>query len=168
MSEERDTYERLKAWPTPEDEFCTCPDGTPIKLMWALGPNPIRCLRCNGEVRPERLSLSVSEVSAVGEWSAVAGAIEMLELDSGAYEEWARRQLLDPQSPVNIDGREVVAMLNEKERCYFWFFQQQSDDDFVPLSTCPYCGEPLTRYDDGIFPQLLCEKDSFVVVGASG
>ena len=56
-------------------------------------------------------------------------------------------------------------MLNQKERCYFWVWQPDSDDGFEPSASCPLCGEPLTSYDSGIFPQLLCERDSLVLVG---
>jgi len=160
-----DPYLRLKNWPTPEDEICACPPGTPIKLM-AAEPNPIHCLRCNLEVRPERLGgLTAREVDDVADWNATFSAISWLELESGAYERWARTQLLDLNSQPNIDGRMVTAMLNEKERCYFWLWQPEADEDWAPPSSCPYCSEQLARYDEGIFPQLLCERDSIVVVG---
>jgi len=56
-------------------------------------------------------------------------------------------------------------MLNQKERCYFSLWQPDADDDFERSSTCAFCGGVLTRYDDGIFPQLLCERDSIVLIG---
>ena len=56
-------------------------------------------------------------------------------------------------------------MLNQKERCYFSVWQPETDEDFQPPSTCTICGGVLTRYDDGIFPQLLCERDSIVLIG---
>jgi transcription initiation factor IIE alpha subunit len=39
------------------------------------------------------------------------------------------------------------------------------DESFVPRSTCPVCGEVLVPYDEGIFPQLICERDRLVLVG---
>ena len=122
-------------------------------------------LDCNLEVVPGRLGLDELEAHAVANWLQTYGAIDALELASGPYEQWARLQLLDPASPPNVEGREVAAMLNEKERCYFWFWQPDADEDFEPRTTCPFCNEALVRYDDGIFPQLLCEQDSVVLVG---
>ncbi len=162
-----DIYDRLRPFTTPADELCTCPPGTPIKLMstGGIGFNPIHCLRCNLEVPPERLGLSESEVEDVVRWLRTYGAIDALELESGPYEAWARIQLLDPESPPNVEGREVTRKLNRKERCYFWFWQPDADEDFEPLSACPICRAPLTPYDEGVFPQLVCEQDSIVVVG---
>lgn len=167
MNTQRDIYERLKPFTTPEDELCSHPVGTPIKLMstGGIGVNPIHCLVCNLEVVPGRLGLDELEAHAVANWLQTYGAIDALELASGPYEQWARLQLLDPASPPNVEGREVAAMLNEKERCYFWFWQPDADEDFEPRTTCPFCDEALVRYDVGIFPQLLCEQDSVVLVG---
>ena len=164
-----DPYFKLKPGrPTPDDEICACTDSPPIKLMSLalLYENPIHCLRCNGEVPPERLQLQPYEVDAVAHWNSVYGAIDLLELDSGPYEAWARTQLLDPASPPNLEGLEVAQSLNRVRRCYFWFFQPVDlEDDVEPRSTCPICEEGLTAYDDGLFPQRLCEKDGVVLGG---
>ena len=167
MSAQRDTYERLKPFVTPDDELCSCPPGTPIKLMstGGIGFNPIHCRRCNLEVVPERLGLDEPKVHVVADWLSTYGAIDALELASGPYEQWARSQLLDPASPPNVEGRQVTSMLNETERCYFWFWQPETDEDSEPRTSCPVCGGTLARYDSGIFPQLLCEEDSIVLVG---
>jgi len=163
-----DPYFKLKpAPPTPDDETCSC-EGTPaIKLMSTalLGENPIHCLRCNLEVPPERLKLSVIEVDAIAHWYGMYGAIDWLELDSGPYENWARSQLLDPGSPPNVEGLEVTKRLNAIRRCYFWFFQPVADDDYVSPTTCPICGDALVLFEEGLFPQLLCERDSLVLEG---
>jgi hypothetical protein len=167
MTAEHDIYERLKPFITQADELCSCPPGTPIKLMstGGIGANPIHCLNCNLEVAPGRFDLDGRQVDAVADWLRTYGAIDALELASGAYERWARLQLLDPASPPNVEGRRVAAILNEKERCYFWFWQPSADDDFKPRTSCAVCGGTLARYDGGIFPQLLCEDDSIVLVG---
>jgi Zn-ribbon-containing, possibly nucleic-acid-binding protein (DUF2310) len=152
--------------PTPEDEICACQDSPPIKLMSTalLSDNPLHCLRCNGEVPPERLELQPSEVDAIRHWYSTYGAIDSLELDSGAYEEWARTQLLDPMSPPNTEGLDVARSLNRVRHCYFWFFQPVDlNDEIAPRSTCPICEEPLTPYHEGLFPQFLCEKDGVVL-----
>jgi hypothetical protein len=131
----------------------------------ALGANPIHCLQCNLEVPPERLQLTPRDVEAVADWHRTYGAIEYLELASGPYEGWARTQLLDPASPPNVDGLGLAKSINRYRRCYLWFFQPDSDDDFQARSTCPVCEGPLIAYDGGIFAQLLCEKDNVVLVG---
>ena len=64
-------YVRLRPpAPTPADELCSCPQGTPTKLMSAggLGFNPLHCLRCNLEVRPERIGFGgeLAEASPAG------------------------------------------------------------------------------------------------------
>ncbi len=169
MARTPDVYERLRQpGPTPEDEVCSCADEPPIKLMSMRdvdGFNPIHCLNCNLEVPPERVGIDSDLVQAIAAWDAEHGAIETLELQSGEYEMWARARLLDPASPTNVEGRELARRLNERRRCYMWFFQPQSDDDWQPRETCPVCGDELERYDQGIFPQLLCERDRLVLVG---
>jgi hypothetical protein len=131
-----------------------------------LSENPLHCLRCNGEVPPERLQLQPPEVDAVAHWNSVFGAIDSLELDSGPYEAWARSQLLDPKSPPNVEGLAVARSLNRVRKCYFWFFQPVDlDDDVEPRSTCPVCEGPLISYDDGLYPQRLCENDDIVLGG---
>jgi hypothetical protein len=165
---EDDAYELLRPPPpTPADEVCSCARGTPVKLvsMGGLTFNPIRCLDCNGEVPPERLGLSAQVAEAVARWLATSGPIDALELQSGAYEAWARAELLNLTSPANVEGLAVARQLNDLNRCYFSVWESTSDDDWEPRSTCPICDSTLTRYDKGIFPQLLCEQDSLVLVG---
>ena len=50
-------------------------------------------------------------------------------------------------------------------RCYFWPFQPQADEEWVAPSACPVCHDPLTRYEGGILPQLLCERDHLAFAG---
>src|SRR3569833_829430 len=92
MTAGRDIYERLKPFTTPEDELCSHPAGTPIKLMstGGIGVIPIHCLVCNLDVVPERLGLDELVVHAVASWLQTYGAIDALELASGPYEQWAR------------------------------------------------------------------------------
>lgn len=169
MARTPDIYEKLRQpAPTPKDEVCSCTGEPPIKLMTMrqVGSfNPIHCLDCNLEVAPESLNLDLDLVEAIASWDAEHGAIETLELQSGDYEKWARSRLLDPESSTNVEGRDVARRLNERRRCYMWFFQPQSDDDWHARETCPVCGDALEPYEHGIFPQLLCELDRLVLVG---
>ena len=101
----------------------------------------------------------------VAQWNALYHAIDVLWLDSGAYEAWAREQLADITSAVNTLGRAVQSELNDTRRCYYWYFQDQSVDEYRPLRSCPVCGGALRDYPAGIFGQRVCERDSIVVVG---
>jgi predicted nucleic acid-binding Zn ribbon protein len=92
-------------------------------------------------------------------------AIDRLWLDSGDYEAWAKAQLSDITSPVNISGMRLRAQLDAVRRCYVWYFQDQSDDGFTPITHCPQCGRVLTPYDCGIFAQLICEPCGLITVG---
>lgn len=109
-----DPYVRLRAAPpTPEEEYCACPGKPPVLLMDALGPNPLHCLRCNGEVEPSRLPLPEELADGVAHWASVYGAIHTLEIDSGPYEAWARGELIDLQSPVNVEALALCRQLGK-------------------------------------------------------
>ena len=152
--------------PTHDEELCHCLDTPPIKLMHALSWNPLHCMHCNLEVPAEPLALSPHLVEEMSAWNEIYHAIYILWLDSGAYEAWAREQLADITSTVNARGRDVQRDLNEIRRCYYWYFQDQSADNYCPLRSCPVCGDALQDYTAGIFLQRVCDRDSIVVVGA--
>lgn len=130
------------------------------------GFNPLHCLDCNLEVDPETIGFDGQLADAIAFWDAQHGALESLELASADYEQWAREQLLDPDRPTNREARRLARELSAYRRCYAWFFQPQSDEDWEPPTMCPVCREALTPYSAGIFPQLLCDRDSIVIVGA--
>ena len=159
-----DPYFKLRSPPpTPADEICSCEGNKPIKLMQALGSNPLHCIDCNLEVAPESLSISESLVEEVANWSSLRGAFEMLWLDSGAYEDWAKDQLMDIGSPVNQQGIALRRKLEAIRRCYYWYFQDETDESFEPLTLCPACSQPLSKYSDGIFPQLICQSCALIM-----
>ena len=156
---------------TPADEICTCVDRPPLKLMQALGWNPIRCMRCNREVAPETLPLSPALVDSIVAWRSVYDALDRLWLDSGAYERWAAGQLADLQSEVNRRGLAVRAELDRVRRCYYWVFTstEGTDDrvDDAPSqrvdSSCPRCRQTLTRFPNVAISQAVCDTCSLVV-----
>jgi hypothetical protein len=163
--EHHDTYAKLRPpAPTPPDELCTCV-GVPLKLMSALDDNPLHCLNCNLEVPPDDLGLSEPIVEAIAGWRSVDDAIHRLWLDSGPYEQWARMQLSDISSAANTRGRRVQSMINDIRRCYFWYFQDTSTEDYNLIEFCPICGERLRLYSQGIFIQRICERASIVTIG---
>jgi len=122
-------------------------------------------MNCNLEVDPASLDLPIDLVDGIAFWRSKYDAIDRLWLASDEYEEWARTQLSDISNPLNQSGRELRARLNPIRRCYYWYFQDQTADDFEPLEVCPNCGAQLTRYTEGIFEQRICNTCSIVVVG---
>src|SRR5262245_20459786 len=130
--EHPDIYSKLRPpEPTPEDELCRCAGRPPIKLMQALSYNPIHCMDCNLEVPPQFLALSDSVVEEIAHWCSMAGALEHMWLESGAYEGWARDQLSDIASPVNQLGLNLRSVLATTCRCYYWYFQDEAAEDFA-------------------------------------
>lgn len=162
---QNDIYMKLRALaPTPADELCRC-CGAPYKLMSTLGFNPVHCMNCNLEVPPDALGFSRPLVEAIASWRNVYDAIDRLWLDSGPYEQWARWELTDIASAVNRHGRRVQDQVNAVRRCYYWYFQDQTDPAYRPVDLCPVCGVRLRDYASGIFLQRVCEGDSIVTPG---
>ena len=160
MSESHDPYWKLRPEPvTPEDEICHCADDPPIVLQDHLSPLPIACLRCNGEVPPERIGFTAAISDELASWRSFHRAFLSLELDSGEYESWAQVQLSDAASPVNVRGLAAVARLNEFRRAYFWWFVDSTANDFRPLVNCPRCGRELSP----AYGRQVCESCSIVV-----
>jgi Zn-ribbon-containing, possibly nucleic-acid-binding protein (DUF2310) len=144
---------------TPEDELCKCTDRPPIVLQDHLSSNPIACIRCNGEVPPERIGFSANVADQIAHWKNVYGALMALWLDSGDYESWACAQLEDPNGQVNVCGLDVAQKLNSHRRAYYWWFQNATADGFVPVSRCPRCSADLVER----FGRLVYEACSILV-----
>jgi hypothetical protein len=157
---ERDPYWKLRPPPaTPEDEICKCADRPPIVLQTHLTSNPIVCLRCNLEVPPERLGFSADLADNIAYWRNLYEAYFALWLDASDYESCARAYLEDPDGRLNVCGREIVRELNGVRRSYYWWFQDATEDAFVPLSQCPRCSANLVER----YGRLVCEACSIVV-----
>lgn len=160
MTQQTDPYWKLRPEPpTPADEVCQCQDSPPITLQDHLSSVPLACVRCNGEVPPERLGFTDELSEELASWRNLHRAVFTLWLDSGEYEAWARAQLEDPTKPVNVRGLHAVARLNEYHKAYLWWFQDGSAEDFVPLSACPRCGCGLSE----VLGRLVCEECSILV-----
>lgn len=160
MSDLSDPYWKLRpASATPADELCVCQDKPPLVVQDHLSPVPLACLRCNGEILPEKIGFSADLAEKLAFWRTFHRAFETLWLDSGEYESWARSELERPDSPVNVRGRQVAAELNKHRRTYFWWFQDTTADDFSPLSSCPLCSGALVES----FGKLVCNPCSVVI-----
>lgn len=164
----RDPYRRLRPpGPTPSDELCRCPDRPPVKLMQALGANPLHCMRCHGEVPPEALPLPANLADPVADWSSVHDALDRLWLDSGAYETWAAGELASLESPANRAGLALRARIDPVRRCYYWVFDAVSREvgpggGAEAARRCPQCAAPMTPYIGGRVAQVVCEACSLV------
>jgi hypothetical protein len=162
-----DHYSKLRNFgEVPDEERCSCEDGTPMMLVQRLSRNPLACFVCNGEVEPSSVSLPLDVVDSVAHWCWIAGAFEALELDSGPYEEFALSQMLDLKSPLNVEGLAVRSELDPLRRCYYVLTQRLQDEtmDWQIPTECPSCGGDWTKDIRGISPKLLCEKCSLVVM----
>ena len=159
-SENRDPYWKLQPQSTtPEDEICKCQDMPPLVLQDHLSPNPLACLRCNGEVPPQRIDFPASLSDRLATWKNFHRAFYVLWLDSAEYEKWAAAELENPKSPVNVRGLQVVKELNKYHRTYYWWFQDASGQGFVPIVECPSCSKALVE----VFGHLVCETCSIIV-----
>lgn len=143
-----DLYWRLRPpTPTPADELCYCQCFGPLLLCDILGPNPIRCADCNGEVFPERIGYTPRVAEAIAAWQSIHSSLYRLWLASGDYEIWARDRLLDPAGEVNRLGYDIVAELNSMTHieAYYWFFEDcDSESESGASNDCPKCSRPLT------------------------
>jgi hypothetical protein len=158
--DELDPYWRLRPpSTTPEDELCQCADQPPIVLVARFSPNPIACLSCNGEVPPERIGFSAEVAQGLADWRHLHDALYTLWLDSSVYESWACARLEDPDGRLALLGLAAVKDLNHHRRAYYWWFQDASADDFVPLSQCPRCSGGLAEQ----FGKLVCEACSILI-----
>jgi len=137
-TEVMNAYARLR--PTTVIERCECDHVTELVLVDLLTDNPIHCASCRREIDPERIGLTESETEAVAEWQGVASALYRLWLDSGVYEDDAKRWLLDPQGQVNQRGREIAIFLSVHHPTRLWYFHDS--DDPTPVD-CPVCGDSL-------------------------
>jgi predicted nucleic acid-binding Zn ribbon protein len=156
----KDIYWKLRpAPPTPEDEICSCPGERAIVLAPGLSPNPIACADCNLEVPPERLELSEELSEDLADYNSFYGAFELLWLDSGEFEEWARSQLSDIASPVNTRGLALRKRLDASRRCYYWWFQDPTAEDYEPIARCPGCSKNLIQRGT----RLVCEACGIMV-----
>jgi hypothetical protein len=151
-----DPYYRLKPpEPTTAEDICACVAAYPLKLMFALGYNPVHCMACNREVAPEVYRPDQMLSEAIAYWRELYRALYMLWLDSADYEDWAATQLNDMSSRVNQLGLAVRESLNGLRRTYYWLFEEN-------VVVCPICSRPMEKSPLGVFRQVVCERCSLV------
>jgi hypothetical protein len=168
MNTSKDQYWKLRPLPpTPENEICVCTSDNPILLQPHLSSNPLSCARCNLEVPPERIGFDEAVASELAYWQRLHDCFYFLWLDSGDFEQWAMMHLQDPSSTINTRGIQLAKTINRFRRCYLWWFQDESPDDWVAPTKCPMCMGPLEiRFKDER-PQggslLVCEQCSIAL-----
>jgi len=143
--------------PTDKDRYCACAGEEAIKLMTALSYQPIRCVACNRQVPVKTLPFGVDLLREIGYWRWIYDALYRLWLDSEDYEAWALGELSDITSRANQLGLQLLEDIRPIRQCYYWLFQDESDEAFEPLADCPLCGRGRTPFARGTFPQLVCE-----------
>ncbi len=152
-----DPYSKLRPEAPPsQEEVCACAGNPPIKLMAALGPNPVHCMVCHGEVTPKSLDLPLDLADKLAAWNTVGNALLRLWLDSAEYESWAQGELDNPMSSANRRGLELRADLDRIRRSYYWI-NIKGDPP-----ACPVCGSILKSFGRDRIGQLVCEKCSIV------
>jgi predicted nucleic acid-binding Zn ribbon protein len=147
-------------------ELCECPGPTALKLMTALSADPVHCVTCNLIVPLDGLGLDDELRVDLRRWGAVMSSVDYLWIDSGDYELWALGQLSDVSSPINRRGLDLRRRLDGERPAYYWFFQDESTDDFLPIERCPCCRSVLRAYEgDGLFDQLVCDDCRILTAG---
>jgi predicted nucleic acid-binding Zn ribbon protein len=127
----------------------------------------VHCTRCNLEIRPDELGFTTKLVDEVASWRGVWGSIYDLWLDSGEYESWATKELSDLNSPANQRGRAVVKRLAQLNPCYFQVFENETSDDWSPVTRCQVCSRPVERHAPGRFVHQACHECRLLFWAAS-
>jgi hypothetical protein len=135
-----DAYDKLRPWTAIER--CDCETITGLLLVDLLTDNPIHCAYCRNEIEPEHIGLTTKETESIAAWISVANALYRLWLDSGAYEQYAKTQLRDPNGQVNRDGLLIAEALSAKIPTKLWFFNDADDGE---PTQCPVCCKPLDK-----------------------
>lgn len=149
---------------TSKKEICSCKNRSALKLMGsALFYNPIHCVDCNLEVKSESLNLNQKIIDEIAYWSQLYGAIDMLWLDSGTYERFAKKELRDIKSYINKLGLDANKSLNKLHKSYYSYFQDSSDENYKPLQHCPNCHMKIIEIANKKFQQSYCNKCNIIV-----
>ena len=149
---------------TSKKEICSCKRRTALKLMGSiLFFNPIHCVDCNLEIKPESLDLNQKVIDEIVYWSQLYGAIDELWLDSGNYEKWAKEELTNIKSSVNQLGLAANKSLNKLHKSYYFYFQDSSDKKHKPLEYCPNCNKKMNEISNNKFRQRYCNKCNIII-----
>lgn len=150
------SYDKLRPW--TEIEKCDCEKFTSIVLVDILTDNPIHCFNCKNEIDPELLKLDDKLVDDIASWFGVFQSLYGLWLNSGEYEQYAKKKLIDKSSQVNIEGMSVAKSLSAHCLSYYWWFSDTDDGELIHCPSCARKLDPDVKYGTG-----KCEACNVVV-----
>jgi hypothetical protein len=122
---------------------CRCAGTSPLRLMWALDPDVVWCIRCNAPVKRATHFFRPAAKNSLGRWKAEFESIYRLWLESGDYESWARRQLTSLAAPINRTGLKLVRANSKLDGRKLYYYFDQFLDRPVRARKCPACGGAL-------------------------
>ena len=133
-------YRKLE--PEPPGDICTCRSNSGLILVSLMTSNPLHCIQCKGEIPPQWLELKASLVEAIASWRDTHDSLYWLWLESGAYEQWAKSELLNAKGAMNQDGLQIRCDLHSILQCEYWWF---TDSDDPEPTNCPVCTSALSE-----------------------
>ena len=128
---------------TPDSEICKCIGRPPIVLQGSVTCNPIVCADCNLEIEVNQLNFDIKTIEEIANWRNFHYCFFNLWLDSGEFETWAKEKLTLSESPVNRRALALLEKIRISYDCFYWWFVDNSEDDFQPILDCPNCGKEL-------------------------
>ncbi|MBI1224673.1 MAG: hypothetical protein GC192_05515 [Bacteroidetes bacterium] len=152
-------YEKLSPpLATPIAEICKCPGRPPIVLQSRLNYNPLSCADCNLEIDLDKITLDERLVGKIADWRNFHDCFYRLWLDSEEFENWAKEQLITPNSPLNKRGLSVKDEIGKSYKWYYWWFSDEESRDNSSTMDCPKCHNKLIKREDNYSADtFLCE-----------
>jgi len=149
---------------TPETEICKCSGKSPIVLQSTLTYNPIACADCNLEVDIIQFTFSKELIHKIASWRNFHDCFYRLWLDSKEFEDWAKEQLSNPNSPVNKRGLAIKNEIGRSYECFYWWFVDHSSECYKPLLECPNCnGGMIKRENKFNVDTQLCRNCDIII-----
>lgn len=126
------------------NETCACGAKQAIVLSVALSRDEIPCGHCGRAIPLDGLRVPRESLHQLRRWVDQAFAIEMLWFASAEYEGWAKSELDNPKSKVNLLGVETARKLAPAAETWFHFAPHANADQHVDpfLDHCPFCHDP--------------------------
>lgn len=142
-------------------DMCKCPGRPPIVLQSTLSTNPIACADCNLEVK---INLSDELTEEINAWQEQFDSLYIRWLNSGDDEKFAADQLSSPTSEINIMGLTLTRRIMQTHSCYYWWFLDNSTDNYERLAKCPICNEDLVKRANKFnLDTYTCERCNIIV-----
>ena len=148
------------------EDVCLCDAPKVWKLMWALTPNPICCMRCNLEISPSESHITADLENSISTWISQWSPLYKTWLGSGEDETLATNELINIESEPNKKGREIVKELSKINPCYYQVFEEEILEGWTPMRVCPSCSKLLQPRNFGKFKYQSCEDCGLLYWGA--